>query len=387
MVNTNGCIFVFYMKLLFCQDRNYRSDLIASTLSASQAGCRQTGRSYTSATTMLRSLFITVLLSLTFFPTIAQDSAYQQAVSTAKKKLPPASSNRPIGAWELKPQYPYNKKRVRLVAIGNIVGYSGAMIGLYSAWYKNYPQTNFHSFNDSREWLQVDKVGHLYSAYAESYGSMEMWRWAGLPRKQRIWIGGMSGMAYQTVIEVLDGFSEGWGWSWSDIGANILGSGILVAQELAWDEQRIRIKFSFHQRSYGDAQLNQRANSIFGKGPAERFLKDYNAQTYWASVNLKSFFPESKLPRWLNVAVGYGAEGLFGADNNIATDEQGNVTFNRTDVKRYRQWFLAPDIDLSKIKTNKKGVRIALGILNILKFPTPSLEFSNGRFRVNAIHF
>jgi len=366
------------MKLLFCQHRNHISAIVT-----------------------LRSFVVAALLCLGFLSATAQDSVRQQPADTAP---PPATGALPrydiatdpdllrpplvhgYGST-LKPTYPYNKKRVRLVAIGNIVGYSGAMIGLYSAWYKNYPQTNFHSFNDSREWLQVDKVGHLYSAYAESYGSMEMWRWAGLPRKQRIWIGGMSGMAYQTVIEVLDGFSEGWGWSWSDIGANILGSGMLVAQELAWDEQRIRLKFSFHQRRYGDAQLNQRANSIFGKGPAERFLKDYNAQTYWASVNLKSFFPGSNLPRWLNVAVGYGAEGLFGAENNIATDAQGNVIFNRTDVKRYRQWFLAPDIDLSKIKTNKKGVRIVLGILNILKFPTPSLEFSNGKFRVNAIHF
>ncbi len=44
------------------------------------------------------------------------------------------------------------------------------MVGLYSAWYSNYPQTNFHFFNDNNEWKQVDKVGHAYSAYIESYG-------------------------------------------------------------------------------------------------------------------------------------------------------------------------------------------------------------------------
>jgi len=97
------------------------------------------------------------------------------------------------------------------VTIGNIVGYSGVMAGLYSAWYKDYPQTHFHTFNDSREWLQVDKVGHLYSAYIASRGSMEMWRWTGIERKKRIWIGGMSGAVYLTVIETLDGFSSNWG--------------------------------------------------------------------------------------------------------------------------------------------------------------------------------
>jgi uncharacterized protein YfiM (DUF2279 family) len=120
-----------------------------------------------------------------------------------------------------------NKKKVKLVTAINIAGYGGAMIGLYSAWYKDYPQSGFHFFNDNAEWLQVDKAGHAYSAYVESKASMELWRWAGLPRKQRIWIGGLSGAAYQTVIEVLDAFSADWGWSWGDFTANCLGSGLL----------------------------------------------------------------------------------------------------------------------------------------------------------------
>ncbi|HEX8332249.1 MAG TPA: DUF2279 domain-containing protein [Segetibacter sp.] len=284
-------------------------------------------------------------------------------------------------------QYPYNKKRMRLVTAGNIIGYSGAMVGLYSAWYSKYPQTRFHIFNDNREWLQVDKVGHAYSAYAESYGSMEMWRWTGISRKQRIILGGLSGAAYQTVIEILDGFSEGWGWSWGDFGANVLGSGLLAGQELAWDEQRIRFKFSFHKKKYGSAELTERANELFGESTAERFIKDYNAQSYWLSANVKSFMPKSNLPPWLNVAVGYGAEGMFGGEENIGKDENGNVTFYRPDIKRYRQWYLAPDIDFSRIKTNNKVLRFTLGVLNVVKFPTPSLEFSNKKMRWNWMHF
>jgi len=133
--------------------------------------------------------------------------------------------------------------------------------------------------------------------------------------------------------------------------------------------------------------LNLRSDKIFGKSTTERFLKDYNGQTYWLSTNLKSFFPESRLPAWLQVAVGTGAEGLFGATENIGKDENGNINFNRTDIKRYRQWYLAPDIDLSKIKTTKKGVKMALTLLNFIKFPMPSIEYSNGRFKVNALTF
>lgn len=279
------------------------------------------------------------------------------------------------------------KNRTRIIAGTNIIGYSAAMVGLYSAWYKNYPQSNFHAFNDVGEWKQVDKIGHAYSAYAESKASMELWRWTGIDRKKRIWIGGMSGAFYQTVIEVLDGFSAEWGWSWADFGANFFGSGLLVAQELAWDEQRIQMKFSFHRKSYSDPELRKQSEKLFGSTTAERFLKDYNGQTYWLSANLRSFFPKSRIPRWLNVSIGTGAEGMFGANENLGRDKNGNITFNRPDVKRYRQWYLAPDIDLSRIPTRHKGLKVAFNILNIVKFPMPALEFSNGRFKFNAVSF
>ncbi len=285
------------------------------------------------------------------------------------------------------PFYPFNKKRVKLITAANVVGYGGVMVGLYATWYKNYPQSKFHVFNDLREWKQLDKMGHAYSAYAAGKASMELWRWTGMERKKRIWIGGMSGAVYQTVIEVLDGFSSEWGWSWGDIGANFIGSGLLIAQELAWNEQRIQFKWSFHRKSYSDGSLNIRSDNVFGKTTPERFLKDYNGQTYWLSTNLRSFFPHSKLPQWLQVSVGTGVEGLFGANENIDKDKDGNIKFYRPDIKRYRQWYLAPDIDLTRIKTSKKGIKVALMILNILKFPTPSLEYSNGNVKFNWFHF
>lgn len=278
-------------------------------------------------------------------------------------------------------------RRIRVVAGVNIVGYGLGMVALYQAWYKNYPQGKFHTFNDIGEWQQMDKIGHMFSAYADSKASMELWRWTGISRKKRIWLGGMSGAAYQTIIEVLDGFSTEWGWSWGDFAANIAGSGLLVAQELAWDEQRVQLKASFHKKTYTDPTLNARSDELFGKSSAERFLKDYNGQTYWLSVSPKAFFPASRFPAWLQMSVGTGTEGMFGGYDNIAKDEVGNITFNRTDIARRRQWYLAPDIDLTKIKTNKKGVKVALRILNVFKFPTPSVEYSRGKFSWNWLHF
>ena len=355
-----------------------------------QSGCLSPSKTFRGSFTAkaLLSFFIGILFS---FLSFAQNDTSKFTQPDVTVNVTPVlfhnfdsnPSNKPINQLTTK----QINRRVKIIAATNIIGYGAALGGLYAAWYRNYPQSNFHVFNDMPEWKGMDKIGHAYGVYAESLASMELWRWTGIDRKKRIWYGGLSGPVYHTVIEVLDAYSAEWGWSWGDIGANFIGSGMLIAQELAWDEQRIQFKFSFHRKSYNDPTLNQRSNKIFGNSTAERFLKDYNGQTYWLSANIHSFFPQSKWPKWLNIAVGTGAEGMFGANENIGKDANGNINFSRTDIKRYRQWYLSPDIDLTKIKTNKKGLKLAFRLLNIVKIPMPALEFSNGSFKVKAIGF
>ena len=281
------------------------------------------------------------------------------------------------------------KIRKRTLAMTGLhVGlYTGTLLLLNEAWYKDYPRSKFHMFNDWDEWLQMDKAGHVWSAYQLSRVSYAGWRWTGMPEKKAVWLGGISGFGFQTVVEILDGFSEEWGWSWGDFGANFVGSSLFVGQHLAWKEERISLKFSFHKMTYHDPQLNERSNELYGSSLPERMLKDYNGQTYWLSANLKSFCKQSKLPPWLNVAVGYGATGMFGGTNNIWTDPETGVTIDRSDIQRSRQWYLAPDIDFTRIKTNRKWMRSLFYALNAIKLPAPTLMFSKGKMTVHGFYF
>lgn len=265
------------------------------------------------------------------------------------------------------------------------VGGAGSLVMLNETWYKDYPRSSFHTFNDSREWQQVDKVGHAWTAYNLGLGLTKAWRWAGVSHQTSVLLGSLSGFGYLGVIEWMDAHSQKWGWSWADLGANTLGTALFAAQELAWSDQRLQFKFSAHSTNYGE--LTERANDLFGRGIPTRILKDYNAQTYWLSFNARSFFPEARLPQWLNISVGYGASGMFGGFENIAYDKDGSVTFSRTDIKRYRQWYLSPDIDLTKIKTNHKALKTAFTVLNILKIPAPTLELSNGKLKGHWFYF
>lgn len=281
-----------------------------------------------------------------------------------------------------------SRQRLWLTGAAHIGLYTGSLLVLNEAWYKGYPKQSLASFDDSREWLQTDKFGHAWTAYNLGRASAASWQWAGLNKKQSAIAGASAGFAFLTVIEFLDGRSSNWGWSWSDIAANSLGTGLYLGQELAWGEQRIRYKFSFHRKSYIDPSLENRSDKLFGKSWYERMLKDYNGQTYWLSLNLRSFAPQSRWPAWLNLAVGYGADGMFGGFDNTAKDNSGNIIFDRTDIARVRQFYLSPDIDWMKIKTKRKWLKTAFYILNSFKFPAPSLMLnSKGKVRFQPFYF
>ncbi len=274
-----------------------------------------------------------------------------------------------------------------LIGGGTALAYSGTMIALNETWYKGFPRSSFHTFNDMGEWLQIDKLGHVLSTYQFSRGTTALWKWAGVPHKTSVWLGAGSGLLFMLSTEYMDGLSEEWGWSWPDAGADLLGAAAFAVQELTWQEQRLQIKFSFHSIKYSDPQLDARSKDLYGSGLVQGVLKDYNARTNWYSLNVRSFFPQSKLPKWLNISFGYGAEGMFGGYENVSYDKNGNVVFDRRDIKRFRQWYFAPDVDFTKIKTNSRLVRSLFFALNSFKFPAPSVEYSNGSFKLHAIGF
>lgn len=276
----------------------------------------------------------------------------------------------------LKPADTLNKKRVLCVSAVQAGIWAGSLIALNKAWYAQYPRSSFHFFDDSGEWLQVDKTGHAFSAYWGANFSASLFRWSGIKRKKAALYGAGMGIAFESVIEILDGYSKEWGFSVSDMIANTTGSLLFLSQELAWEQQRIQFKFSAHRITYKDPTLEHRADNLYGKSLPERILKDYNAQTYWLSANLHSFAPDAGIPKWLNIAIGYGAANMYGGYENIWKDNKQN-TENYTHIPRIRQWYLSPDIDISKIKIKGKVPKLfqVLSVLR-LKFPLPTMEIN-----------
>lgn len=272
------------------------------------------------------------------------------------------------------------KQRRIILGVSSGAAVAGSLIYLNQAWYKPYGTGRFHFFDDNDEWLQMDKAGHVFSTYQAGRAMIGCMQWAGFSERQSLWIGGCSGFAYLTAIEMMDGFSSGWGFSWGDMGANAAGSALAMGQQALWKEQRIGIKFSFHHTSFP-----QYRPALLGAGRGEQILKDYNGQTYWLSVNIAAFLgSETKFPRWLNVAAGYGATGMIsGDDNYVFVRPDGTVIGNQ----RYRRYYLSLDVDFTRIKTKSRFLKALFAAVSWIKIPFPALEWSDAKLRTHPLFF
>lgn len=277
----------------------------------------------------------------------------------------------------LPPSETFRRDRLTKVIITEAAVTTALSVGLYYLWYKKYPRSKFHFFNDAREWLQMDKVGHAATAYNVGVLQYDLMRWCGVKKDNAIIAGAATAIGGLTIIEMLDGFSTQWGFSKSDMLANLVGTAIFASQQRWWNEQRITMKFSAHLSPYAQYHKGELGNNF-----ASRLLKDYNGQSYWLSFNLRSFFPDSGIPAWAAVSFGYGADGMIGGHSNPQTLKGVPLPH----FKRTRRFMLAPDADLFRLRSIAP-VDAATYITKPFKFPAPTIEVnSKGKWRLYPLY-
>ena len=116
--------------------------------------------------------------------------------------------------------------------------------------------------------------------------------------------------------------------------------------------------------------------NMLGDNLLSEVFKDYNGQTYWMSFDMDKFI---KFPKWLNLAVGYGAEGMV-----YARDEQNTEAGIGAP---YRQYYLSIDFDLRAIRTRSKFLKGVIEVVSLIKLPAPALQFSEKGVKGYAFYF
>lgn len=267
-------------------------------------------------------------------------------------------------------------KRLIPVSIGVGAAWSGSMIGLSSIWYQDVEKTKWHTFDDSKNWLQMDKIGHSYTAYQLNRYTSNLFRWSGVKHKKAVFIGAGVSFGYQTTLEMFDAYTQEWGFSWADMASNVAGNGFYVAQELIWKDQRLLPKFSYHPTEFAAVRPE-----VLGGNFAESLLKDYNGQTYWLSVNISSFLKQPKFPKWICVSLGYSAHEKLVGDADFYIDG------NDRPYEAQREWLLSLDIDFSKFDIKRPWLKTLVNQFNYLKVPFPTLIYRNQSLIVHPFYF
>jgi len=269
----------------------------------------------------------------------------------------------------------YQKKHNSLfssIAVGASVS---SFVGLNTLWYKDYPQSKLHFFNDSKEWMQMDKLGHAFTSYQIGRNFYNTLQTSDSNRNRNIFLGGASGLIYLTSIEILDGKSSQWGFSKSDMLANTFGYFLFASQEFFLQEQIISLKFSYQKSTYA----NQRPET-FGRNFQQRLLKDYNGQTYWISAPLSLNRKNTKrFTRWLCISFGYSIDENVYADNNINSVNNFHAT---------REFFFSFDADLNRIEWRRKWMKKIASVINFIKIPSPTIGIrSDGKVKLYPVYF
>ncbi len=278
--------------------------------------------------------------------------------------------------------YDSTQNSKRLTAINSVayVGSATSLVFLNEVWYDQYQKESFHFFNDLKEWKYMDKIGHVCTAYQMNLNSYAIFSKFQENKNKVLVKSSLYSFGYLTGMEILDGFSTEWGFSWYDFIANGVGTGLFAFQQKKWNENRLDIKFSSHLTPYAACRPN-----LLGKTNLERIFKDYNGQTYWLTVDFNKFLKkENQVMKWFNLALGYSVDGLTGANENPFTSIYHN---DCNSYERKSKFLLSFDINLKNIKTKNRFIKSLLSPFSVIKIPFPTLQIMKNNTKYYWLYF
>ncbi len=224
---------------------------------------------------------------------------------------------------------------------------------LSEAWWNNKSQTPFHFKDDLTYVSNYDKLAHYYGGYAVGSLMADGLMWSGLsPHASYASAWGYSTVV-QLVIDIKDGYSEGFGFSKWDVIAGSFGGATPWIEYAIWghDQEQVDLKFSYYTNS---SVYEDEAGTSLG-------FDDYTNQTMWVS-----FYPFLKSKNYFN--------RIFGIAIGFSMDE-GRFTRGYGEGK----WevYLALDYNIEEMFFSKKRSPFIKGLLrylNHLKLPSPTVQ-------------
>ena len=266
-----------------------------------------------------------------------------------------------------------SKTIIKIINIGVPSAAVISLVGINEVWYKNYARSDFHFFDDLKEWNGMDKIGHACTSYQLNKISHSLFKKNNI--KKPLLKSSVYTFGYMLGVELLDGYSTEWGFSIYDVIGNGLGTILYTLQERKFKNQPFEIKFSSHKSTYASCRP-----SLLGENRLQQILKDYNSQTYWLTFNYNELWNKRiKLFDYIDFAFGYSIDGFTGGHNNPEISSCNCLISNCNNLKRTSQFIFSVDLNTSKIKNKHPILGKFLLPFDIVKIPFPAFILNNSK--------
>jgi hypothetical protein len=185
-----------------------------------------------------------------------------------------------------------------------IIGGTAALFTAYgmAKWWETgfgggFDKVNEGWFGSDTQYGGADKLGHMFTNYASMRLLIPLFEAVGNSREASVKLSAWTTLGIFTGIEIADGYSRAYKFSWQDAAMNVAGVALGVVLE-TYPQLDDVFDFRF---AYSPSPGNQ--FDPFG---------DYSGQKYLLVVKADGFEPlrRNRFLRYLEVAVGYGAKGF-----------------------------------------------------------------------------
>jgi hypothetical protein len=244
----------------------------------------------------------------------------------------------------------FHPVRFAIVAGSLSAAWLGMHIYYSNTWWKD--KAHYFKFAQDPYYARdVDKLSHIYTADLITVSSAKFYEWSGMNPALALAIGSATAIAYETYIEINDGYAPIWGFDWGDMAANFIGALYPIAQKYVKPLRSFNVKWSF---------VPQWLSNKFRKYPD--LLDDYTSMKFWITVNPKDLLPK-KIAKYYPSFLGFG----LGINLQNASHTTGTTN-------AYREYYLAFDIDVTRLPGNTDFLKKLKEVLNFYHLPTPGIK-------------
>ena len=284
-----------------------------------------------------------------------ETSYYKLDAGTPKKTLQDIDNNFYLKTPKKIKQYKADPLKLTILGVVGAGVFTGFHIYYSNTWWKD-KRDYFKYAADGYYARNMDKASHVYTANVFTVATSVAYEWAGIAPGKALLYGALTSIAYETYIEINDGFAPNWGFDWGDMGANVFGAVYPFLQEEIKPLKHINFKWSF------------KPNWIKSKTASgqDDLLDDYTNMTFWLSVNPMIVFPKSVTkakfyPNFLALAVGMSIKDA----SHVSGSGKAQV-----------EWYLSFDWDVNQLPGKSDFMKKLKKILNFYHFPAPAVKIS-----------